>query len=590
MSLSAPGSVRVCLGHIVLRMDQAAVLCQHLFTLTKIDQKKQPSKMTGLSENKRTYAKMHDNSDIAHLSAALPLNPASLLSHASHLGSTSENVSIPQHNALVLADIAKNTVQEFILMASSCPLWQPVHRGSLEVLNKVEYAKRFPWKSNADETGLKTQATRSYAVVMMDPKIIVDFIMDGESYVNFFPGILSSVAISKVYNWSANSNAGYDGAMQLMTTEVVFPSPLVPARRCTFLRYCKHLQNGAIVVVSVPLEDSEGTSFRCHSRCHSMPSGLLIEPLINNSCKVTAIEHVRLGDTGIFELIPPCLSGLLFGARRWVMSIARQGARIIDVSCFANNMLHVSSNARRTMIKMADHLLANYTGSVAAVPTGAWTLQCGEGTKEDVKILYRRNDDGSNTAVVCASASFLVPVPMRRAFDMLRNNMLRAKWDNLVNGSSVNKEVRIAKGVGSDDAVSILHVKHGKGAQDETMVILQNSSYDVSGSFMVYSSLEKGLIGKIMREQAISNVALLPSGFSLIPLPNTMQSGSAITEDGGTLITSCFHILMNMPCGTGMGSQSVSSTIKIMQDQIHNVEDMLMSRQGCYYKRIKITI
>ena len=78
-------------------------------------------------------------------------------------------------------------------------------------------------------------------------------------------------------------------------------------------------------------------------------------------------------------------------------------------------------------MKLADNLLANYTGSIAAIPADAWTVQCGDGAEEDIKIAYRKNDHGTNTAVVCASASFLLPLPMRRAFDLLKNNLLRVK-------------------------------------------------------------------------------------------------------------------------------------------------------------------
>ncbi|KAL6616197.1 hypothetical protein ACP70R_038467 [Stipagrostis hirtigluma subsp. patula] len=537
--------------------------------------------------------------ELAHLAAKLPLSPPSL-SGTFQLESSTENVFAMQDDAQVLAEIAKIAVHEIAILAdTNGPLWLPVPGGSLETLNKVAYARTFPWQSTAGATGLKIEATRANAVVMMDPKNIVDFLMDAESYGTFFPGVMSSAATAKVYNWPADRSVGYDGAMMLLTIEVVFPSPLVPSRKCTFLRYCKQLEKGATAIVDVSLDDGDGTFFKCRR----MPSGVLIQPIRHNSCKVIAIEHVRVDDTGVHELFEPCLSGLLFGARRWVMSMARQCARIRDVFHVTNSTLRVSSMGRKTMMKLADSLLANYTGGVAAIPAVDWTTQCGEGTKEDVKIVYRRNDDGGRTAVVCATASFLVPVPMRRAFDLLRNNMLRVKWDILVNGGSVKEEVRVANGVGSEDAVSILHVKHGSGAKKEIMMILQNSCYDVSGSFMVYSTLERQLMDMIMSpggEEAMSNVTLFPSGFSLVPLPDATQDGFAIGEVGGTLITTGFQILMKLARGTGLCPRSVSSAIKILQDQIQNVTDTLVNSHpkreadlaygGCYLRTLKGSI
>jgi hypothetical protein len=47
------------------------------------------------------------------------------------------------------------------------------------------------------------------------------------------------------------------------------------------------------------------------------------------SCrKIIAIEHVLVYDTSVHELYQPCLGGLMFEARRWVMSIARQCVRL----------------------------------------------------------------------------------------------------------------------------------------------------------------------------------------------------------------------------------------------------------------------
>jgi hypothetical protein len=67
-----------------------------------------------------------------------------------------------------------------------------------------------------------------------------------------------------------------------MTVEMVFPSPLVPSRKCTFVRYCKELQNKAMLVVDVSSDGGDGTFFKCHK----MPTGVLIQPLERNSCKV----------------------------------------------------------------------------------------------------------------------------------------------------------------------------------------------------------------------------------------------------------------------------------------------------------------
>lgn len=75
-----------------------------------------------------------------------------------------------------------------------------------------------------------------------------------------------------------------------MTVELAFPSPLVAARKCTFVRCCKKLEQGAFAVVDVSLDDG--------ARCRKMPSGMLIQPIRYNSCKVCVTVTLPLLPVG----------------------------------------------------------------------------------------------------------------------------------------------------------------------------------------------------------------------------------------------------------------------------------------------------
>ncbi|KAK3162164.1 hypothetical protein QOZ80_1BG0086230 [Eleusine coracana subsp. coracana] len=576
--------------------------------------RKELSETTGLTENqvkfwfqnKRTYVKhlsgkeenyrlkmeneiLRDENNklkqIARLKSLLPMSSPAL-GRVFQLESSSENIFVRQDDTRMLAEIARNAVHEFVTLANfNGPIWLTVPGGSLETLSRMAYLQTFPGQSGA--LGLNMEATRAHAVVLLDSKNIVEFLMDVESYETFFPGIMSGATTTKVYNWPSNRSTGYDGALELVTVQVAFPSPLVPSRKCTFLRYCKKLEHGATAIVDIAVEDSESNFLKCRK----MASGLLIQPIRPNSCKVTAIEHIRVVDTGVHDLLKPCLSSLLFGARRWVMSMARQCARIRDVFHVTNSSMNVSTKGRKIIMKMTDNLLISYAGSVANIPAEAWTVQCGQGTEEDVKVTYKRDGDSTNTAIVCATASFLLPVAMKRAFDLLKNNLLRVKWDVLLNGGSVKEEVRVANGIGSEDSVSILHIKgnHGK----ETSMILQNSNYDVSGSFLVYTSLDKQLMDMIMgpgHDEEMCSVPVFPTGYFLVPVVDASRPNSAIGEVGETVMTAGFQIPMKLARGTGLSPRSVSSAIKILKDQIKNVKDTLMNSHPVFYRRIPSTI
>lgn len=120
-------------------------------------------------------------------------------------------------------------------------------------------------------------------------------------------------------------------------------------------------------------------------------------------------------------------------------------------------------------------------------------------------------------------------------------------------------------------------------------MILQNMSYDSSGSYMVYSSLDKQLMEVLANQadnQAISNITLFPAGFSLVPLTDSAgpQDRSGNAQPGGTVMTVGFQILMKLAHGTGLCPRSVSSAVKIMTDNIANIKDALLNSHPVFYK------
>nr|AEI99593.1 HD-Zip IV transcription factor GL9H1 [Triticum turgidum subsp. durum] len=492
------------------------------------------------------------------------------------LDPSTENIIGRENDMDAIAELAQSAMHEFVVLSESGgPLWMPVPGGSLDVLNKMAYAQTFGAGSSANAIGFMTEATRADGMVMMDAKQIVDYIMDSECYTSFCPGLVTSANTTKVYKWP--TSAGYNGAMHLMTVETVFPSPLVPSRKCTFVRCCRDMQNGTVIIVDVSLDNGDGTF-----KCHKMPSGILIRSLNSDASQVTVVEHVQVNDTGVHELYRPSLSGLMFGARRWVSSIVRQSARMRDLFIVSKSASNGNTNGRKTLMKIADGLLADYASGIAAVPGSGWTILRGAGTEDDIRITYRKNNDDSNNAVVSVCASFHLPVPLKVTFDLLKNNLLRPKWDVLVNGNSVREEVAVCKGVGAgiDDVVSILHLKNR-----DNIMILQNSGYDVSGAFMVYCPVNIQVMNEIMSPSNTAesnNVSLYPTGFHLLPVEDTALG---LGEGGATLVTAGFQIMLKLARGTGLYPRSASTAAGLMTENIATIKKTLTSSHPIFYRR-----
>ncbi|KAI4967282.1 hypothetical protein ZWY2020_028779 [Hordeum vulgare] len=445
-----------------------------------------------------------------------------LRAEAHQLDPSTVNIIGRENDIDAIAELVQNAMHEFVVLSESGgPLWMPVPGGSLDLLNKVAYAQTFGARSSANAIGFRVEATRADGMVMMEAKQIVDYIMD-------------SCKTTKIYKWP--TNAGYNGAMHLMTAETVFPSPLVPSRKCTFVRCCR-------------------------------------------GCKWDSDhQHVQVNDAGVHELYRPTLSGLMFGARRWLSSIERQSARMRDLF-----LLTQSTSA--DLMKIADDLLAGYANGIAAVPGGGWTILRGAGTEDDIRVTYRRKDDDDDTAVVSVCAAFRLPLPLRMAFDLLRNIQLRPKWDVLVNGNSVREEVAVCKGVGGfDDVVSILHIKHN-AENNENIMILQNSGYDVSGAFMIYCPVDIQLMNEIMSPSDMgesNKVSLYPTGFSLLPVDD---SALGLGEGGATLVTAGYQILLKLARGTGLYPRSVSTAVSLMTENIATIKKTLTNSHPIFYKK-----
>jgi hypothetical protein len=115
---------------------------------------------------------------IFHLQAETP--PSS--SQSFQLDSSAENLVARQNDKQMIVELAQNAMKEFVILSESHgPLWLPVPGGSFEVLNKMAYAEQFGGNNRADIIGFKTEATRADAVVMMDAKNIMDYLMDSVS-------------------------------------------------------------------------------------------------------------------------------------------------------------------------------------------------------------------------------------------------------------------------------------------------------------------------------------------------------------------------------------------------------------------------
>lgn len=106
------------------------------------------------------------------------------------------------------------------------------------------------------------------------------------------------------------------------------------------------------------------------------------------------------------------------------------------------------------------------------------------------------------------------------------------------------------------------------------MLILQESSTDSTGSYVIYAPVDIVAMNVVLSGGDPDYVALLPSGFAILPDGSTNHSGDnpeVIGNVGGSLLTVAFQILVDsVPTAKlSLGSvATVNSLIKCTVERI----------------------
>ncbi|CAO2210210.1 unnamed protein product [Urochloa humidicola] len=479
----------------------------------------------------------------------------------------------------LVIELAVAAMEELVRMAQlGEPLWVPavVDGDATETLNEEEYARGFPRGIGPKSPELRSEASRETVVVIMNHVNLVEMLMDVNQWSTLFSSIVSRAATLEVLSTDVAGN--YNGALQLMTAEFQMPSPLVPTRESQFVRYCKQHTDGGWAVVDVSL-DGLRAGGAVGARGRRRPSGCLIREMPNGYSRVTWVEHVEADDTMVHDLYRPLVSsGLAFGARRWAAALERQCERL--ASAMASGVpaapaggdaagVVTSPEGRRSMLRLAERMVASFCGGVTASTTHQWTTLSGSGP-EDVRVMTRKSvdDPGRPPGIILnAATSFWLPVPPARVFGFLRDDATRSEWDILSNGGDVQEMAHIANGRDHGNAVSLLRVNNANSNQSN-MLILQECCTDATGSYVIYAPVDVVAMNVVLNGGDPDYVALLPSGFAI--LPDGPGAGG-----GGSLLTVAFQILVDSVPTAKLSLGSVATVNSLIACTVERIKAAL---------------
>ncbi|MBA0602518.1 hypothetical protein Gorai_002698 [Gossypium raimondii] len=373
-----------------------------------------------------------------------------------------------------------------------------------------------------------------------------------------------------------------------MATEFQVPSPLVPTRESYYVRYCKQHAEGTWAVVDVSLDNIRPSPT---ARCRRRPSGCLIQEMPNGYSKVTWVEHVEVDDSGVHSLYKQLVStGHAFGAQRWIATLDRQCERLASV--MATNVptgdvgVITNQDGRKSMLKLAERMVMSFCAGVSASTAHTWTTLSGTGA-DDVRVMTRKSvdDPGRPPGIVLSAAtSFWLPVSPKRVFDFLRDENSRSEWDILSNGGVVQEMAHIANGRDTGNCVSLLRVNSANSSQSN-MLILQESCTDPTASFVIYAPVDIVAMNVVLNGGDPDYVALLPSGFAILPdgstiTATTSSAGGGIDTDAagsssGSLLTVAFQILVDSVPTAKLSLGSVATVNNLIACTVERIKASL---------------
>ncbi|OIW20604.1 hypothetical protein TanjilG_16103 [Lupinus angustifolius] len=422
------------------------------------------------------------------------------------------------------------------------------------------------------------------------PQIVFNFFKDERKrpqnkWMELFPTIVTMARTFEVL--SSGIIGGHSGTLQLMYEEMQVLSPLVSTREFYFLRYCQQIEQGLWAIVDVSYDFPQDNQFVPQFRSHRLPSGCFIQDMPNGYSQVTWVEHVEVEDkTPVHRLYRNLLySGLAFGAHRWLSNLQRMCERIACLMVSGNSTRDLgsvipSAEGKRSMMKLAQRMITNFSASISTSCSNRWTTLSGLNEIGVRVIVHNSSHPGQPNGVVLSAATTIwLPIPPQIVFNFFKDERKRPQWDVLSNGNAVQEVAHIANGSNPGNCISVLRAFN---TSQNSMLILQESCIDSSGSLVVYCPVELSAINIAMSGEDPSYIPLLPSGFTIAPDGQTDQGhgdGASTSTNknssGGSLVTVAFQILVSSLPSSKLNKESVNTINNLIGTTVQQIKAAL---------------
>ncbi|KAL0379575.1 UNVERIFIED_CONTAM: Homeobox-leucine zipper protein ANTHOCYANINLESS 2 [Sesamum angustifolium] len=488
-------------------------------------------------------------------------------------------------------ELALAAMDELVKMAQTDePLWLRSLEGGREILNHEEYLRTFTPCIGMKPNGFVTEASRETGMVIINSLALVETLMDSNKWAEMFPCIIARTSTTDVI--SSGMGGTRNGALQLMNAALQVLSPLVPVREVNFLRFCKQHAEGVWAVVDVSIDTIRETSGGATTfpNCRRLPSGCVVQDMPNGYSKVTWVEHVEYDESVVHQLYRPLISaGMGFGAQRWVATLQRQCeclAILMSSTVPVREHTAITGGGRRSMLKLAQRMTNNFCAGVCASSVHKWNKLRTENVDDDVQVMTRKSvdDPGEPPGIVLSAAtSVWLPTSTSGRTSEERVGHPLQRWPHARNGSHRQRprpwQLRFAATSKCKSSRSM-----AMNSSQSSMLILQETCIDAAGSLVVYAPVDIPAMHVVMNGGDSAYVALLPSGFSIVPdgpgsrgppSNGPTSNGGATHRVSGSLLTVAFQILVNSLPTAKLTVESVETVNNLISCTVQKIKAAL---------------
>uniref|UniRef100_A0ACD5ZAW9 Uncharacterized protein n=1 Tax=Avena sativa TaxID=4498 RepID=A0ACD5ZAW9_AVESA len=483
----------------------------------------------------------------------------------------------------MMAEMATRAMDELIRLAQAGEhLWAKAP-GGREVFNADTYDSIFgkPGMSSSFRgPDVHVEGSRDSCLVLTSAVGLVDVFMDSNTWAEFFPTIVTRARTVDVL---VNGMAGRSESLVLMYEELHVMTPVVPTRELCFLRYCRQIEQGLWAIADVSVDLQRDARYGAPPpRSRRLPSGCLIADMSNGYSKVTWVEHTETEDKAPINMLYRDLvgSGAAFGAHRWLAALQRACERHACLVTPPHGrdiaVAGVTAEGKRSMMRLSQRMVGSFCASLSASQLHRWTTLSGPGaagSSDDAAgvrvMVHRSTDPGQPSGVVLSAAtSIWLPVSCERVFAFVRDENTRSQWDVLSHGNPVQEVSRIPNRSHPGNSISLLR---GLNASQNSMLILQESCADSTGSLVVYAPIDLPAANVVMSGEDPSAIPLLPSGFTIVP------DGRAPSSNGtaGSVVTVAFQILVSSLPSSRLNAESVATVNSLISTTVEQIKAAL---------------